>query len=323
MLLPELDNHAERNMKREDRPQPSISVVIPLYNRADTIRYCIDSVLSQTYPVFEVLVVDDGSDDSSVETVRTYSDSRIRCIEQDKHGGAQAARNRGILEASGDWIAFLDSDDEWLPGKLERQVEVLKANNYDPMTVVHGDCIRHDETSGTREVRELPIVEGDRPFARLLLTSGPLFPAMLTSAIALRKIGLLDEQVPSHQEWDMAIRLAEACRFIHIREPLFIYHVHGSDTISKNRRRNVDGYRYITGKYKNEIIRYCGKSAYHAHVMANALNAVKWGTAGAALDILQKEENTGFKILYRLYCAGAGYTALSLSYQVMRKLNII
>ena len=301
----------------------SISAVIPTYNRAKSIRRCVDSILAQTVEPLEILVVDDCSADETREIIQGYTDTRIRYIALEKNSGAQAARNRGIREAKGDWIAFLDSDDEWLPDKLEKQVEALKENNYDPMTVVHGDCFRYNESSRVKEVRNLPVVEGDRPFARLLLSSGPLFPAMLTSIIALRKIGLLDEHVPSHQEWDMAIRLAEICRFIHIREPLFIYHLHGGDTISKDRPRNVAGYRYITDKYKNEIIRCCGKSAYHAHVMTNALNAIQGGGTGAALEILQKEKNMGIKILYRLYRAGAGYTALALLYQVMRKLKII
>ncbi len=292
-------------------------------NRAHTIRYCIDSILCQTFSAFEIIVVDDCSDDNSVETVKSYSDNRIRCIKQNSHGGAQAARNRGILEASGDWIAFLDSDDLWMANKLEKQVEVLKERKYAPMTVVHGDCLQYDETSNSKRMRRLPLIEGDRPFARLLASSGPLFPAILTSRIALHQIGLLDECVPSHQEWDTAIRLARICYFIHVREPLFIYHLHGGDTISKDRLRNIEGYRYITHKFKTEIIRCCGQSVYRSHVAVNALNAVNWGFTVAALNMLQKEENVGMKILSRLCSGGAGYSTLALMYQVMRKFKII
>lgn len=103
---------------------PLISVIIPVYNREHCVRRAIDSVLAQTQKNFEIVVVDDGSQDSSVEILKTYGDA-IRLICQ-KNAGASAARNAGIRAARGQWIAFLDSDDEWRPGKLECQLQLLE-----------------------------------------------------------------------------------------------------------------------------------------------------------------------------------------------------
>jgi glycosyltransferase involved in cell wall biosynthesis len=101
-----------------------VSVIIPLFNKARYIQRAIDSVLAQTYIDYELIVVDDGSTDDGVKIVRKYSDMRIRLILQD-NAGPGAARNRGIKESFGKYIAFLDADDEWLPLFLEKTTEYL------------------------------------------------------------------------------------------------------------------------------------------------------------------------------------------------------
>jgi glycosyltransferase involved in cell wall biosynthesis len=102
---------------------PRVSVVVPIYNRAELIKETVESVLSQTVPVHEIIVVDDGSTDSTCERVRAYG-NRVVLLHQD-HCGSAAARNRGLARATGEWIAFLDSDDVWAPPKIERQLQYL------------------------------------------------------------------------------------------------------------------------------------------------------------------------------------------------------
>lgn len=108
-----------------------VSVVIPMYNSGKYITPTIQSVLCQTYNNLEVLVVDDCSKDNSIEVVEglAKNDARIRCIPQEKNGGAAVARNRGIREAKGRYIAFLDSDDLWTPDKIEKQLALMKEKN--------------------------------------------------------------------------------------------------------------------------------------------------------------------------------------------------
>ena len=199
---------------------PLISVVIPTFNRQKTISYCLTSVLAQTYNNLEVIVVDDCSTDNTVSIINNYPDPRLRCIVLEKNSGAQAARNRGIIEAKGDWIAFQDSDDEWLPEKLEKQVAAIAAVNYDPWVVVHSNAFQYDTVRKKKKLWLLPIVEGDDQYSTLLKSPAPLYPTMLVSKIALEKIEYLDENVPSFQEWDTSIRLAKYCKFIHIKEPI-------------------------------------------------------------------------------------------------------
>ena len=108
-----------------------VSVVIPMYNSGKYIAPTIKSALEQTYKNIEVLVVDDCSKDNSLEVVNALAekDRRLRCIPQEKNGGAAVARNRGIKEAKGQYIAFLDSDDLWTEDKIEKQVALMKSKN--------------------------------------------------------------------------------------------------------------------------------------------------------------------------------------------------
>ncbi len=278
---------------------PSISVVIPSYNRADTIRRCLESVMRQTLAPFEVIVVDDCSRDDTAEIVKGFGDPRVRCIVLDRNSGAQAARNRGIRETKGDWIAFQDSDDEWLPTKLEKQVRALAETGYDPGTVVHTNAIWFDAVAGRRLPVELPVVEGDNVYPFLLSQPAPMFQAMLVSRIALEKISGLDERVPSFQEWDTAIRLAKHCRFIYLREPLFIYHLHAEKAISKNNLRTIAGYEYVINKFKDEIISVCGEATWNRHLrdqLTRSLNFKLWREADRYFAVVRPKTFS-----YRMY----------------------
>jgi glycosyltransferase involved in cell wall biosynthesis len=243
-----------------------ISVVIPVFNRAAVIGQCLDSITGQTYPPAEILVIDDGSTDATVETVQNCPDPRVRLIRQDCNRGAQAARNRGIREAKSDWIAFQDSDDRWFADKLQRQVRVLSSSAENHSVVVHGDYCRLQELTGERGIIRIATTEGNC-YTTLLQRQGPMFQGMLTSRKALQEINYLDEAAISYQEWDTAIRLAKICTFIHITEPLFEYRLHGADAISKDPWRNIAGYHYIILKHRDDIIRHCGVAAFKQHLL--------------------------------------------------------
>lgn len=236
-----------------------ISVIIPAYNRENTIKYCLNSVLKQSLSPYEVIVVDDCSSDNTVEIVKQFNDERVRCICLGQRSGAQAARNIGIKEAKGDWIAFQDSDDEWLENKLKCQIDLAIGGGFN---VVHCGC--YVQKGGIRSMFQMPNLSGSI-FKKLLRTPGPTFPGLLVKKECLFEIGCLDENVPSYQEWDTVIRLAKAHSIGYIHEPLFVYHIHDGETISKNFRKDVEGWVYIVSKFKNEIINELGYVALINH----------------------------------------------------------
>lgn len=239
--------------------QPMISVVIPTFNREKTIKYCLDSVKNQTYKNLEIIIVDDGSSDKTVEIVEAYDDSRINCIKLSGNKGAQAARNTGIIHSKGDWIAFLDSDDEWLPNKLTQQIELVGKAQVD---VVYCECfVKKNEEYTLFGMKGL---NGDI-YKDLLFGPEPMFQGLLVKKSCLESIGYLDENVPSYQEWDTSIQLAKMFKFAYCSEPFFIYHLHEGETISKNIKRGFDGMKYIVDKYADEMEWYGGASLMHRY----------------------------------------------------------
>ena len=277
---------------------PEVSVIVPCRDEADNLAFLIDEIATAMNGwTFEVIVVDDGSSDATAGIVNEFSsrDSMVRLCRSATRSGAQAARNVGIRHATGEWIAFQDSDDEWGADKLAVQVRHLEEVGADPMTVIHGDAWRCHAGSAQREYWRLPLVEGERPVSRLLRAPGPIFPAMLTSKIALERIGLLDEAVPSYQEWDTAIRLAGYCRFVHVRDALVTYHLHGGETISKDMRRDIRGYQYIVDKFRNDILTSCGRVCLDSHIRRNAHRALEYGLHDEALQVLAAESGWSVK----------------------------
>jgi glycosyltransferase involved in cell wall biosynthesis len=267
---------------------PLISIVIPAFNRTKLLQKTIASVQSQNFKDWECIIVDDFSTDNTKELIEAIAlnDSRIKYCLNRRGKGAQGARNTGILQAEGSWIAFNDSDDEWLPEKLTRQICELKKVDFDPYTVVHGNCIAKDHQNNTQLLWELPIVDGFKPYSLLLKGPSPVFPNILTSKKALEEIGLLDENVPSYQEWDTALLLSAICSFIHIQDPLFVYNLHHGDTISKNKRRDIAGKHYILMKYREDIIGKEG-SQFFIYVLLDNIKRI----------IGYKEWNYGIKLL--------------------------
>lgn len=242
-----------------------VSVIIPAHNREKLIERALRSVLSQTYPDLEALVVDDDSKDGTARKVRDLcsEDSRVRLLRHSTNLGAQAARNTGAKAAKGRWIAFLDSDDRWLPDSLEKRLRLAEDKNA---KVVHSDCwvVRRKDEAPQRF--GVPPFRG-QSYADLLRRPGPLFQGLLVTKDALEQIGLLDETIVAYQEWDTAIRLAREHEFEFLQEPTFVYHCDHEGTISKNLARNARGYEQVFTKHRHAILRRLGPKALSTHYL--------------------------------------------------------
>jgi len=241
---------------------PVVSVVIPAFNRAHTILRCLDSVRAQTYPAWEALVVDDGSTDATADLTRAVArqDPRIRLVHHPTRQGAQAARNSGIRAARGEWVAFLDSDDEFLPDSIHVR---LRRARREGRAVVNSACqVRNaDGVLAPYHVPRLAgSVRGD-----LLTREGPVFPGLLVKRSALEGIGWLDEGIIAFQEWDTAIRLSGHHEFAFEPEPTFIYNCDGADAMSRDLRRNGRAYEQVVGKHWGAMLRHGGPRAMAHH----------------------------------------------------------
>ena len=239
-----------------------ISVVIPAYKRGHVIERAVRSVLEQTHQDFEILVVDDGSKDDTKSVVASLAkdDSRIHYFCHDTNRGAQAARNTGIKAAQGEWIVFLDSDDYFTLNSLE--IRMLAAQREE-VKVINSQCIvlKEDES---RTVYGTPPLNG-YIYRNLLHYYGPLFSGLLIAKEALEKVGYLDEQIISYQDWDTVIRLAKYYPFGFVSEPTFIYDCRGDDTISQDMAREAEGYKQVFNKHFFEIVKNLGPQVVAHH----------------------------------------------------------
>jgi len=141
---------------------PTVSVIIPAYNQANFIGKAIESVLRQTYQDFEIIVIDDGSTDNTEEITRGFKDKRVKYIKKyKKNRGISVARNIGIKTARGKYIALLDSDDEWLPEKLDKQINILQSESPE-VGVVYSNLCYIDENGNNmnRKLRNSKKAEG-------------------------------------------------------------------------------------------------------------------------------------------------------------------
>lgn len=202
---------------------PKVSVIIPAYNAIAYLPKTLASVQQQTFKDFEVLVIDDGSTDSTADWVNSLSDRNVQLIVQ-KNGGCASARNRGIQAARGDYIAFLDADDIWEPSKLEKQAHILETS---AAVGVVNTWISNIDSQG-QPIGNLgtPDAEG-KVWAQVIEEN----PIMCGSAPMVRRqcfdaVGLFDQSLRSAEDWDMWIRLAKKYEFAVVKEPLVRYRIH-------------------------------------------------------------------------------------------------
>jgi glycosyltransferase involved in cell wall biosynthesis len=218
---------------------PLVSVIIPAYNAQDFIGETIHSVINQTYPDWEMLVIDDGSTDETRKVVEKYlSDPRIRYLYQENQERA-VARNHGIRCSSGQYIAFLDADDVWLSNKLEVQVDYL---NHHPGV---GLCFTNYHLIDTKGVLTgAPGISfsSNNQFDYLLKGNFIANSTVMIPRDVLDKVGLFDEALPAFgsEDWDMWLRIARFYPIHLIDQPLALYRLHENNTSLERMRLSAE-----------------------------------------------------------------------------------
>lgn len=199
-----------------------VSVIIPSYNREDTIKRAVDSVLCQTYSDIEVIVVDDGSTDNTVKVVSEYQDKRVRIICQKERGGANKARNTGIANAKGEYIAFQDSDDEWLPDKLRSQLDLMECEQFQACYCAHNLIENGKETVTIPP--DYQDIDKYQDHLREILSRYNVIgtPTLVIKHDLLRRLGTqyFDEDMFRMQDYDFVIRIIKATEIGYVNRAL-------------------------------------------------------------------------------------------------------
>jgi len=229
----------------------TISVVIPAFNRATTILRAVNSALNQTVPPCEVLVIDDASTDETIFILNSILDKRVRVFRMGSNQGAQSARLKGIHEARGTFLVFLDSDDELLPDSIEKRLQSLINSSFTE-ALVYGDAIR----SGKVDKFE-SLTGNEYPYLLKELSLCP-YSVMLIPKCCFEVTGLPDKDFPSWQDDDMVLTIGKYFPVIHCGFPVAIMNV-DSDGISLNRRTVVEGVRRMVAKYSADILETHGR----------------------------------------------------------------
>jgi glycosyltransferase involved in cell wall biosynthesis len=248
---------------------PTVSVIIPTYNQGQFIDKAIESVLKQSYQDFEIIVINDGSTDNTEEIVRGFKDKRVKYIKKYKKSrGVSVARNVGIKMARGKYIALLDSDDEWLPEKLGKQVKVFKSE-FPEVGVVCSWSYNIDEKGNYISKRCLPKKDG-YIYEDLLSTNPISVPTVLIKKECFNRVGLFDDLLNAQEDWDMWIRIAKYYRFALIKVPLVKYRLHPNQ-ISKNLEVKIITANRILVKYANELKKRPDAHSKHYFYIGNRL----------------------------------------------------
>ena len=240
-----------------------VSVVIPAYNRAHCIQNAINSVIAQTYPPKEIIIVDDGSTDNLQEIIDSYSASQLRLVKHQTNKGASQARNTGIEQAKGDYIAFLDSDDTWCPNKLEAQVAFMKQHNLEA-SCTNFAFYRNgtlEQESVYRPYKSIRLTQKDMAWG-CFISPGSTF---ICKKELLTRICGYDTDFQRFEDWDLLFRLSQHCDIGWLNESLSIIY----NQLHSSIESELQGLNLIKDKYAHKAnskeIKSIILSSYYFH----------------------------------------------------------
>lgn len=293
---------------------PLFSIVIPSYNREQSITRTLDSVLNQTFSDWECIVIDDHSTDNTRNIVSNYckNDSRYILISNESKKGANGARNTGIMHARGKYISFLDSDDSWSTTMLQKQISLYRSDEkigciYSDIKIINNDGVEH-------------------PFGIPLGVEGYCYSKVLeqgylvaTSALSAKReclldVGMFDLDLPASQDDDICFKLAKQHKIGYLSDVLTYMYIDADNRISDNSGKVAMGWWMLWNKYEHDVLQYCDtetmkkhyKECLHNFVHANNTKMSwkaykKYSQFGGFISIRQK-------IWLMAYCLSNGYS---------------
>jgi glycosyltransferase involved in cell wall biosynthesis len=241
-----------------------VSVVIATRNRARLVGRAIASVRGQTAGDWELICVDDGSTDDTVDVIGAIAEPRLRLLRLPDHRGASRARNAGIEAARGEHVAFLDDDNEWVPQALAALVAPAADGPEGPRPdVVYGLTSRLNDATG-RIAPPGRLMPGGDAFGRLLQGWNPMVSSLAVRRTALTAAGGFDDRLPAFEDYDLLLRLAaDGARFAGVGRPVLIRHEHhGRGAISGNPERLRAALDALDAKWHDIVLRRAGRGAY-------------------------------------------------------------
>lgn len=260
---------------------PRVSVVIPYHNREDTITDAVQTVLDQDFADLEVIVVDDASTDDTTALLEGMDDPRLRLTSNPGPRGPSATRNHGVAMSDAPWIAFQDSDDIWLPGKLSAQMARLEGSDY--VAAYCGMLIKADAHPKTP-------VQGRHPDRTLTPLEGDILPSLTAGSYistqmlvvrrdVFRAVGGFDEDLAALVDWELMLRVAQRGPVAFIDDDLVVQRMSGN-SITRSSLKRLGAQKYVLDKHADLLARYPASLARHHHRLAGGYRMFgKWRAA--------------------------------------------
>jgi len=245
---------------------PKVSVIIPTHNRAESLRAAITSVLNQTFHDFEIVIVDDASKDHTREVITNFNDVRIKVIHNPFSKGDAGARNVGVMNSNGEYIAFLEDDDEWLPEKLQIQINLLDNSPSEVGGICTGRFTIKEADRRAFSVWNPEI--NDLSKENFITTS-----SILLKKECFEKCGLFDESMPTSSDYDMWIRISKKYAFKSVNMPLMKYYIH-DNSLSFNYEKMIRGVEILLKKY-SDFFKYSSKEYSNIYLQLGVLYCYK------------------------------------------------
>lgn len=263
-----------------------VSIILPTYNRAHMLKKSLGSVLAQTYPWFEILLVDDGSTDNTRELVEAYGDKRIRYYYAGQNQGAAAARNFGLERADGEYIAFQDSDDVWHKDKLEKQMNAIRDADESVGVVYHK--IAYDFGAGRYAILPSEQIAEERKsgmiYAQMLYDNLIPCPSMLVRRSAVVETGKFDTDLKALEDYDFALKLTKKYKAYFIKEVL-LEASYSNQGVSGNPANYLIASCMLLAKYKRD---YLQTDTFNHRVEVILCDAEKIGMKEQFVQLLEK-----------------------------------